>query len=61
MATAGTCTSMWYCPPETLVPTHRVWRHHKYDFVQVCTNVFGEGSLEVLAGGWSIPDGPGPP
>lgn len=35
MATAGTCTSLWYCPPETLVPTTRVWRDHKYTFIQV--------------------------
>lgn len=45
MVAAGTCTSRWYCPPETLVPTHRVWREHKYDFIQV-----GKGDLFGMGG-----------
>lgn len=35
----GTCTSRWYCPPASLVPTHREMYGHKYAFVQVCTRV----------------------
>ena len=50
-ALAPVCTSMWYCPPETLVATQRDYsaRGIHYSFLQVCPT---EQERRKREGGW---------